>query len=181
MEKESRHGKAGLGLPFLVALLACCMMHGQDVTTNYMPDTDFSGYRTYKWATIGKGGQPDQIPDAQIRQSIDDQLAAKGFTRVDSDKADFLVGYQVTLTREREGNGYGRGSGLRGLKRGIAPSSTITVGTLVLNIYDPGTKQLVWLGISTKTISLGKDPQKNQRNLDKATHELLKDFPPKRK
>ena len=37
-------------------------------------------------------------------------------------------------------------------------SSAINVGTLVLDLYDPSTKQLVWSGNATKTI----DPSSNQ-------------------
>jgi hypothetical protein len=54
------------------------------------------------------------------------------------------------------------------------------MGTLVLNIYDPAVKRLVWKGFATKEINLSKNQQKNRRNLDKATQKLLKDFPPKR-
>jgi hypothetical protein len=146
-----------------------------------MPGTDFSKYHTYKWVTIRESGQPDQILDAQIRQSIDSQLAAKGFTKVDSDKADLLVRYQAGVTKEREWNAYGRGFGFPLPDSGTATSSTINVGTLVLGVYDPAAKQLVWTGSATKTIDDSKDPQKIQKNLNKAMQKLLKDFPPGRK
>jgi hypothetical protein len=63
---------------------------------------------------------------------------------------------------------------------GSATSSTINVGTLVLNIYDASAKQLVWTGFATKEINLSKEQQKNQKTLDKTTRKLLKDFPPRR-
>ena len=67
-----------------MAILACSIAHGQDVRSNYLPGTDFSKYHTYKWVTIGGIGHPDQILDAEIKQSLDSQLVGKGFTRVDS-------------------------------------------------------------------------------------------------
>lgn len=181
MWRRSEQRVAQFVLTFLVAVTACSVTHAQDVRTNYMPGTDFSKYRTYKWVTMGEGGHPDQILDAQIRQSIDSQLAAKGFTKVDTDKPDLLVGYQVAVTKEREWNAYGRGFGFPPFDGGIATSSTINVGTLVLGIYDPAAKQLVWTGSATKTIDDNKDPQKIQKNLNKAMQKLLKDFPPGRK
>ena len=99
-------------------------------------------------------------------------------------KADLLIGYQVAVNRERQWTAYGLGDGgFRWNEMGMATatSSTIEVGTLVLDIYDPATKQLVWTGSATKTINPSKDQQKNQKSLDKATAKLLKDFPPGRK
>jgi hypothetical protein len=169
------------GLAFTLAFAMCAATHAQDVRTNYLPGTDFSKYHAYKWATIGDGGAPDQILDAQIKQAIDSQLVAKGLTKVDRDKPDLLIGYQVALTKEREWNANGRGFGFPWFDGGTATSSTINVGTLVLGIYDPAAKQLVWTGSASKSIDNSNDPQKIQKNLNKATQKLLKDFPPGRK
>ena len=62
-----------------------------------------------------------------------------------------------------------------------ATSSTINVGTLVLDMYDPSTKQLVWTGNATKTIDPSSNQEKNMKNLNKAMAKLLKDYPPKQK
>ena len=70
------------GSAALLALIVCSAGYGQQVRVNYMPNTDFSKYRTYRWAPTGGLGQPDQILDAQIKQSIDSQLVGKGFTSV---------------------------------------------------------------------------------------------------
>ena len=48
--------------------------------------------------------------------------------------------------------------GVRWGGMGTATSSTINVGTLVLDMYDPATKQLVWAGHATgsaKQLALG--------------------------
>jgi hypothetical protein len=127
-----------------MALMACSVMLAQDVQTKYMPGTDFSKYHTYKWVAIEGGGHPDQIVDAQIKQSIDSQLAAKGFTKTDSDKADLLVAYQVAVDQQKQWNAYGMGGGVRWGGMATATSSTINVGTLALDMYDPATKELVW-------------------------------------
>jgi hypothetical protein len=58
-------------------------------------------------------------------------------------------------------------------------TSQVEVGTLVLSIYDPAKKQLVWRGSVTKTLNPGKDPDKNYKNLEKAISKLLKNYPPK--
>jgi hypothetical protein len=150
----------------------------QDVRYNFMPRTDFSKYRTYKWVNIG-GSHPDQIMDAEIKQSVDSQLALRGMTKTDSDTADLYIGYQSAIDEERRWDAWGT----RAFGSGEASwtSSTIAVGTLVLDMYDPGTKQLVWTGRATKTIDPSSNHEKNIKNLDKAIAKLLKNYPPKQK
>lgn len=175
--KRNKIAKAGLGLA--LALLACSLTQAQDVRANSMPGTDFTKYHTYKWVPIEGGSHPNQIVDAQIKASVDSQLATKGLTKTDGDKADLYVGYQVAVDQQKQWNAYGMGGGWRFGGMETATSSTIDIGTLALDMYDPATKQLVWKGTATKTLDPSKDQAKNQKNLDKAMEKLLKNFPPK--
>ncbi len=150
----------------------------QDVRYNFMPRTDFSKYRTYKWVNIG-GAHPDQIMDTEIKQSVDSQLASRGMTKTDSDKADLYIGYQSAVDEERQWDAWG--SRAFGMGTGSWTSSTISVGTLVLDMYDPASKELVWTGHATKTIDPSSNHEKNMKNLDKSIAKLLKNYPPKQK
>lgn len=170
-----------LALVTALLLLTAKTLTAQDVKYNFMPGTDFSKYHTYKWVSIEGGGHPNQIVDEQIKQSVDSQLISKGLTKTDSDKADLYVGYQIAVDKEKQWNGYGMGGGIRWGGMATATSSTISVGTLVLDLYDPATKQLVWTGNATKTIEPSSNQEKNQKNLDKAMQKLLKNYPPKQK
>jgi len=178
-----RQGNTIFSLALMTALLLLTAktLTAQDVKYNFMPGTDFSKYHTYKWVSIEGASHPNQIVDAQIKQSVDSQLASKGLTKTDSDKADLYVGYQIAVDKEKQWNGYGMGGGIRWGGMATATSSTINVGTLVLDLYDPATKQLVWTGNATKTIDPGSNQEKNQKNLDKAMQKLLKNYPPKQK
>ena len=179
MRKANRITFVRIGVAMAMALIACIATHGQDVRTNYMPGTNFTKYHSYKWVAIEGGAHPNQIVDAQIKQSVDSQLASKGLTKTDSERADLFVGYQIAVDQEKQWNGYGMGGGLRWGGMATATSSTINVGTLVLDMYDPATKQLVWTGNATKTIDPKSSQEKNQKSLDKAMQKLLKSFPPK--
>jgi len=177
-EIQTRMAKVGIGVA--LALLACSAALAQEVTTNAMPGTNFAKFHTYKWVTIEGAVQPNQIVDAQIKQSIDSQLAAKGLTKTDGDKADLLIGYQISIDQEKQWNAYGMGGGPRwGGGMATAQQSTISTGTLVLDMYDPATKQLVWTGRVSKTLDPSANQGKKQKNLDKAIQKLLKTFPPK--
>jgi len=152
----------------------------QEVTSNFMPGTDFSKYHTYKWVAIEGASHPNQIMDQEIKQSVDSQLASKGLTKTDSDKADLYVGYQIAVDQQKQWNAWGTGRGFGG-GMGSATSSTINIGTLVLDMYDPGTKQLVWTGHATNAINPSSNQEKNMKSLNKAMAKLLKNYPPKQK
>ena len=176
MPCRRKNGVAGI----VLVMLAFGFAAAQDIRTNYMPGTDFSKYKTYKWVTIPGAEQPNQILDQQIKLAVDTSLAAKGLTRTDDDKADLYVAYQVSITQQEQWNAYGTGGGWR-FGGGVATvtSTTIQIGTLGLDFYDPSPQQLLWRGQASKTLNPSKDPKKNQKRLNKAVAKLLKNFPPK--
>src|SRR5579864_6441684 len=198
MWHKSRNWIAKVGPALVLALVACSLTYAQDVRTNYMQGTDFSKYHTYSWVTDVQGvpavgGRPDQILDAQVKQAIDSQMAAKGFSKVaDGGKPDLLVGYQLMIDREKQINGFGDSwGGWGGWGGGWGPwgggfgtfsadTSTNYVGTFVVGMYDPAAKKLVWIGGAQHAIEPSKKPEKNQERLNKGAQKLLKDFPPER-
>lgn len=164
-------------VPLVLVALMSAIALTQDVHYNFMPGTDFSKYHTYKWVAVPGAEQLNQIQEAELKQAVDAQLAAKGFTQTTSDNADMYVGYQVSVGHEKEWTAYGTGRGWGG-GMGTATSSTIAVGTVALDFYDPAAKQLIWRGEATKTLNPSANQEKNQKNLDKAMEKLLKHFPP---
>src|SRR5215472_2038545 len=73
-----------LSAVFLVAVISFGgVLRSQDVRTNAMPGTDFSKYHSYKWVAIQGASHPNQIVDAEIKQSVDAQLSTKGLTKTD--------------------------------------------------------------------------------------------------
>ena len=199
MSQNSRNLVARLGIASVLVLVACALTNAQDVRTNYMPGTDFLKYRTYAWvdevqAVPSVGGHPDQILDAQVKQAIDSQMTAKGFTKApDGTKADLLLGYQLVIDPEKQINGFGDSWGGWGGLGGWGPwgggnsfgsfsanTSTSYIGTFVIGMYDPAAKKLVWIGGAQHAIEPSKKPEKNVERLNKGAQKLLKDFPPGR-
>jgi hypothetical protein len=190
-EEMMRIGFTNVGIELTVAIALilgfCATAWSQDVTVNYVPGTDFSKFKTYKWVPIESNMHPDPMVEQQIKQSIDNELASKGFVKTDDQNADLYVGYQVSIEEEKQWDAYNLGVGPRwswgmgGMGMGgmaTATSSTIQVGTLGFDVYDRTNQKLIWRGSATKTLNPPKDPEKRQRNLDKAVAKLLKDFPP---
>ena len=74
----------------------------------------------------------------------------------------------------------GPGGGWGGWDSGTVTgqTSTIPVGMLLVDLFDPAKKQLIWRGDASKTLDLKKDPDKNYKNLQKAMTKLFKNYPP---
>ena len=64
----------------------------QQVAYNYMAGTDFSKYYTHKWVHIPSNVHRNQIVSQEIRDAVNNDLAAKGFTLASGKKADLYVG-----------------------------------------------------------------------------------------
>jgi hypothetical protein len=59
------------------------------------------------------------------------------------------IGSQLAVDQEKQWNAWSMGRGFGG-GMGSATNSTISNGTLVLDLYDPGTEPLVWKGALPK-------------------------------
>jgi hypothetical protein len=74
--------------------------------------------------------------------------------------------------------GWGGYGGYGGSSTTTTTSTTINTGTINLDIYDVAAKNQIWRGAASKTLGSGKDPQKIQKNLNKAMAKMLKNYPP---
>lgn len=176
MLQKTRNAVVAIGVGVMLTLASS--VAAQQVTSNAMPGVNFSQFHTYKWVRVEGAEYPNQIVDQQIKDAVNSQLSAKGLTMTTSDKADLHVAYQIAMQQQKQWNAYGMG-GRWGGGMASAQSSTIDIGTLVFDMYDPSTKRLVWTGRATKTVDPGSNQEKNQKNLDKSIAKLLKNYPPK--
>jgi hypothetical protein len=165
----------------------------QKVQVDYAHGEDFSKYKTYTWVKEPDVESPNQLVEQRIISSVDETLAKKGLKRVDSG-GDLDVAYQTSVTKKTQlttmssGMGGGWGPGPRwgrgwggGMGSGISTttSSTIPVGTLVIDMLDPSAKQLVFRGIATDTLS--SKPEANTKKMAKAVDKIFEKYPPKEK
>lgn len=174
-------------------LIVTSTLFGQDVRYNFDKSTDFSKFKTYKWVTLKDAARVNDLVDKQIKDAVDNQLATKGLSKVDSDDADLYIGYQVGVSTEKQftsfdsgwgaGPGWYRGGwyggGMGGMTTGS--TSTIYIGQLALDMNDRIKKELVWRGVVSKTVDPKAKPEKQAKNLNKAVAKLLRDYPPKAK
>ena len=160
----------------VATLMVTGMAFGQTVNYNYDRGTDFTKFKTYHWVPIAGAQHPNQITDGNITSIIDGIMAGKGFVKKDADPVDLFIGYGTTIQDQQMITGYGGGFRFGGM--GMAETQTIQNGTILVDIYNPAGKLLVWRATATESLDPSSDPDKNYNKLKSALTKLMKNFPP---
>lgn len=161
---------------FFVAMLGAAL--AQQVKTDFDRQANFSQYKTYSWQQIKPA---NSLWDARIKRAVDAQLAAKGWTQVDNG-ADVAVLAIATTRTERtlqtfyDGMGGGwRWRGFGGMGEATTTEQDFKEGTLLVDLYDAKTKQLIWRDSAQDTLS--NNAEKNEKNLNKSVAKMFKEVP----
>lgn len=168
------------------------------ISTDYDPSANFSQYHTYSW----HDGTPakDPLTDKKIVAAIDDQLQQKGFNKVAAG-GDMVVTYHASQGSKVDLNTvytssswgpygygrygpygrywYGRPWGYNyGYSSATTTADTVHTGTVVVDILDGRSHELVWRGIGSD--ELNGDPKDLDKAITKGAVALFKNFPPKK-
>ena len=169
------------------ALMLPALASAQDVKIDFDKAFDFSTVKTYSIAIGTKWG--NDLSERRVLTEIDQAITAKGWKKVDAAQANAIVVLHGATQTKKSANtfysgmgGYG-GYGYRGFGGGMGSAQTVVsewaVGTLVVDMFDAKSKQLIFRGTAEDEIS--DNPEKNAKRLEKASTKLFKDFPPKPK
>jgi len=173
------------GFAIVAALtLSGAVAFAQDVKTDYDRDADFSAIKTFSMKLGTSWGNP--ISEKRVMEEFKQALVEKGWKYVDVDP-DALVVLHGATEKKRSlntfysgGAGWGgyryRGWGGVGMGTATTTESEYLVGTLVVDIFDAKTKQLMFRGSASDEIS--DKPEKNAKKLAKASDKMFKNFPP---
>ncbi len=146
----------------------------------------------------------DGLLDKRIKRAVTNALAYQGYTEQPDGTPDFYVVYRVGLEEKGYsygfgypygyGFGYGHGFGHHsGFHRSFfgyggygypyggyggygGYGTTYTEGTLVIDIIDAKTDELVWRGAAVSTID---DTTYDAKEINKAVEKILEEFPPR--
>jgi hypothetical protein len=149
------------------------------ITTDYDHSADFAQYKTYTWLKVQA---EDSLWADRIKRDVNAQLAAKGWTEVNSNASATIAAFRSTQNQqslETFYDGFGGGWRWRGFG-GEGMSTTTTditkVGTLVVDIFDSKTQKLLWRGKESNDLS--SKPEENEKSLAKDIASMFKRFPP---
>lgn len=161
-----------------VLVATAAIAFAPDISVDYDHNVDFARLHTYSWIGVRAG---TSIWQDRITRAVDADLAGKGWQRVESgaDVSIAALGHVTESdTLETFYNGF-PGWGWHGWANiGTATTTVVPnrVGNLTLDMFQGGSKQLIWRGMASEVIS--SKPDKNDKKLNEAVEKLLKHFPP---
>ena len=171
-------------LVVLVIAVSCSTIR---VSSDYDKTAGFSVYKTYSFTEQATNLPVDDINKKRILSAIETELAAKGFTKTETNP-DVLIDLNIkTETKEAAtatttGGYYGRGYRY-GYGAGMASTSinyeNYTEGTLFIDMIDASRKQLIWQGRGTKTLDPDSSQKKREENINYAVKQIFMKYPPK--
>jgi hypothetical protein len=153
----------------------------QQVKTDYDRSANFAQYKTFSWEHVKT---QDALDIDRIKSAVNAALTAKGWTQVDSGGDISIIAIQMTHDQQTLNtfyDGFGGGWGWRrfgggGFGDATTTTETYQVGTVVVDLFDTKTKQLIWRGTTSDTLS--NNSNKNIENLNKGVDKMFKKFPP---
>ena len=154
----------------------------QNTKVEFDKTFDFSKVRTYSIRVATPWG--NELSERRVLAEIDEAIAAKGWTKTEEGQAGILVLlHGATDTKRSATTFYGGmgGYGYQGFPGGMGSAATTVseykVGTLIVDMFEPAAKALVFRG--TAEGELSDNPSKNTTKLQKVSARLFKNFPPK--
>lgn len=179
----------------ILALIAFSSCSSIKITSDKDGSADFDGHTTLSY--YGWQEESDKIltrfEKERIEQAFGDEFKKRGFSLVERD-GDIVVSLFIVVDQKKGataytnhyggggpygyygGYGYGAGWGW-----GMGYSSTsyneyeYFVGTLVCDVFDSKTKQLIWQGVVSGEID--DNPKTRERNTPRIVKELMKRYP----
>ena len=167
-----------------LAVFTATASFAADVKTDYDRSANFAQYKTYSWQQVKT---KDPLDADRIKNAVNAALAAKGWTQVDSGGDVSIVAMEITHNQQTLNtfyDGFGGGWGWRrfgggGFGEATTTTDTYKVGTVIVDLFDSKTKQLVWRSSASDTLSNNSD--KNIKSLDKNVQKMFQHFPPQPK
>lgn len=190
--KSKMKNKLGICLAIAGVLLL-----GSCAVTDMSSDVDFNQYKTFGWGkaqiNVNSPAYKSGLISSKIRKATKDEFEKHGLTYT-KNKPDLLVSYQ-TFTQDKEqvsagyyggrypmmfpGMWYGGWGPMWGYPYGPygaygAPMYRYTEGTLIIDITDAKTNELVWRGLVKGNVS---DLSSLQKSISKGVKAIVKKYP----
>jgi hypothetical protein len=151
------------------------------VTVDWDDGVDFSKYKTYGWME----GTPasSSIVQGRINRAIEREIEAKGLAKLEQGKPDLYIVTHASVDNETRVSahsfgygGYPRWGGWGGWGSTSVNVSSIPVGTLLVDLVDAETDELVWRSMASATVK--SKPAKSEKQINKKVGKMFNQFPP---
>ena len=177
---------------YLMAIIALAMVAAGcstiSVNHDYDSEADFATYNTFAWlqepvTAIGDAAaarQQNTLLDKRIRSAVEAELQAKGMT-ADTETPALLLVYHTGVDSKINVTDWGYTYPTR--YGGWYGDRDVDVyqyeeGTLIVDLIDAKTHQLVWRGTATKTLEDNPSPERMEQNLREVISKMFANYPP---
>ncbi len=175
---------------FISALLLTITLNAQKVTVDLDKSVDFSNFKTIDF--LGWQKDSDQLLNEfdkeRLRKAFTNEFNTRGLKKEENGNPDLEITLYLVLEQKTSTTGYtnyygGHYSGYRrggwGWGNGYASTSysqnDYIKGTLVMDVFDAKTKNLIWQSVASGTVK--EDPKKREKAIPKTVNKMLKKFP----
>ena len=191
--------KTRFNLALLIGIMSLCHLTSwAQVSTDYDKSINFNQYKTFAWSTpdIQVGSNPiykSGLITRNIETSLSDELTKRGLT-MNPENPDLLVGFHTYTEKKTDSYNtynpvpmyypFGFRAGWRYYPYGFgnwpyAWNNNIrtvqyTEGTLIVDVADAHTRQLIWRGVIEGNVS---DPARLEKDVARGIHKVMKDYP----
>jgi hypothetical protein len=169
---------------FTLFLFSCSSIA---VKSDYDPTIDFKSYKTYRWVDFENMNDDDLAKNPLLREriisAVDYELLKKNFVLKESDNVDLLLIVHGLRQEKLDVNEWGVGYRYDPWwdpEDGAVDVSHYKQGTLVIDVVDAQSDELIWRGLGTCILKDHCDPEDMQKAAKKYVAKVLSDFPPER-
>ncbi|MFI3246668.1 MAG: DUF4136 domain-containing protein [Ferrimonas sp.] len=165
-----------------------------NIRTNidYNTSINFSQFNSWAWLqpaqmAAAEAYRHDGLYDARIRAAIENELPARGLFKTTENNAGLLVNYLTSVQNKVDINTFYNNFGYYPYYRPdpwrpvFAPDIQVQQyqeGTLIIDLIDAQTSQLVWRGTATSIIDPDQTPAERTKSINKAVKAILAQYPP---
>ena len=175
----------------VVFLNACSTMK---ISVDYDNEASFANLKTFNWlpGMPLSSGDPkvdsNNLMHERIRSEIETWLTSNDHKKTVREQADFLVSYYVVIEQKTRitvlNDYYGYPRGWRYYDSYDYPYSNRTYvyeyeqGTLIIDIINNKTHELMWRGTAEDEVSDLKTPEEKKARIAEVVKNILQKFPP---
>ena len=175
-------------LSLIITVLTFLVMGcSSSITVNHDFDSsaNFAALKSFDWLPVppAAGGsvraemERNSLLDKRVKAAVNSQLVTKGYI-MDNVNPDFLLSYHTGVEDKISVTDWGYN-----YARPYWGTSHVDVyqykqGTLVLDVIEATSKNLIWRGVAQGTLQERATPEEREEKLGQAVTKLLDNFPP---
>lgn len=169
--------RRALVLAFVAAAVLGC---GVRVAVESDASSRYGAWKEWAWLArppVARGDTEYATIDERVRQSVEREMKARGFRRVDRKRPDFLVTYYAAIAKpiDAEQLDYAAGKPA-GARAGANDAGVYETGTLIVDLLDAKSGRLAWRGAGRRVFNPEQTAEERRERIDEAVAAVVDEF-----